>query len=117
MDESDIDRAVEDHISQQVESYISQQFEDFVRENESVASEIDRPDNLAEWVRSGRESLRWSQSKLSNALGITVVQVRKIENGRAETSLATLRKMCRIFAKKFVVGQDRDLERDPDAIV
>lgn len=60
-------------------------------------------DNLAEWVRSGRESMGLPQAELARVLGISVVQISKIENGHAQTTLATLRKMCAAFGKPFVV--------------
>lgn len=65
-------------------------------------------DDLAEWVKTGRESLKISQRDLAKALGISVVQLSKIENGHAQTKLATLQKMCGVFGKPFLVGTQSD---------
>ena len=72
----------------------------------SVSSHCSSADNLAEWVRSGRESMRMPQSDLAKIVGISIVQISKIENGHAQTTLETLRKLCGVFGKPFVVDRE-----------
>jgi transcriptional regulator with XRE-family HTH domain len=69
----------------------------------SGATVCSSADDLAEWVKSGRESMRMPQSDLAKIVGISIVQISKIENGHAQTTLETLRKMCGVFGKPFVV--------------
>jgi len=69
----------------------------------SASSHCSSADNLVEWVRSGRESMRMPQSDLAKIVGISIVQISKIENGHAQTTLESLHKMCGVFGKPFVV--------------
>lgn len=62
-------------------------------------------DDLSEWVKSGRKSNGWTQVQLAVLLGVTTVHLSKIENGHAEVKLSTLRKLCGIFRKPFVVDE------------
>ena len=69
-----------------------------------------KADTLSEWVKSGRVDKGMTQRELCTALGVTVVHVSQIENGRSSVSLTSLRKMCAIFGKVFVVGPEEALQ-------
>ncbi|MEO8269202.1 MAG: helix-turn-helix transcriptional regulator [Aureliella sp.] len=59
--------------------------------------------DLSDWVKYGREARGMTQAQLADMVGLTTVQLSKIENGRGETSLATLRRTCEIFDLPFIV--------------
>lgn len=65
------------------------------------------PSVLSNWVRENRIACGLTQADLSAKLGITTVQISKIENGRGSTTLETLQRMCTIFQVVFVVRPEQ----------
>ena len=61
---------------------------------------------LANWIHENRRRLKWTQADLADKLGVTVVTISKLENGHAETTLKTLRKLCSLFDRAYVVTAD-----------
>lgn len=61
-------------------------------------------DNLGYWVKSGRESKGWSQRRMAKECGLSIVQISKLENGHASTTLETLQRLANAFGKPFVIA-------------
>lgn len=96
----DSERVIRDEIQQVMDSYKTTES----LELDNYRQHLAFGDNLGYWVKSGRKSKGWSQRKLAEECGLSVVQISKLENGHALTTLATLQKLANMFGKSFVIA-------------
>ena len=74
--------------------------EEFRKEYESLEAEF----QIIREIISARKDKNITQEELSDLTGITQGDISKIENGNANPSLKTLKKLASAFGKKLVVS-------------
>lgn len=74
--------------------------EEFRKEYESLEAEF----QIIREIISARKDKNITQKELSDLTGITQGDISKIENGNANPSLKTLKKLASAFGKKLVVS-------------
>lgn len=57
--------------------------------------------NIGSYIKSRRENIGMSQSKLANELGITLTTISRWENGHCEPRAYEFIKACRILGMKL----------------
>lgn len=74
--------------------------EEFRKEYESLEAEF----QIIREIISARKDKNITQKELSDLTGITQGDISKIENGNANPSLKTLKKLAAAFDKKLVIS-------------
>lgn len=74
--------------------------EEFRKEYESLEAEF----QLIREIIAARKDKNITQKELSDLTGITQGDISKIENGNANPSLKTLKKLAAAFGKKLVIS-------------
>ena len=74
--------------------------EEFRKEYESLEAEF----QIIREIISARKDKNVTQKELSDLTGITQGDISKIENGNANPSLKTLKKLAAAFDKKLVIS-------------
>ena len=79
--------------------------EEFRKEYESLEAEF----QIIREIISARKDKNITQKELSDLTGITQGDISKIENGNANPSLKTLKKLAAAFGKKLVKGHFKNI--------
>lgn len=73
-----------------------------VRQHEDKEISLDR-EKVAEQIKDIRIKLGYSQKDLANKLGVVQQYISKIENGRENISIDSLKKIANVLGKKVII--------------